>query len=355
MLFSLEIDTGEVVMGYVVPDNYSGVPTIRVCSGGVDILVCSTNEVRESLVVANRHSSGQCGFTLTTNDIPNLAELSDLEIFDVETGVLVYRRPRPLDVQKKILRLEFGLFPLWQMDQVLGISFQYFAKGIETYGRETVTQLFLLDHVNSIYLSGRILYRNYAYYVESGFQTVMILQDPYHELAERLLVLSKINKFGGAHLGLRDNLGLKATMDYAEQLATQGLLTGDAKALAQGLHRMPDEVAATLANPYVRQMTCSTPDAMPTGAAVASALDMLASFAVVGLRHESDNFLDAVAELVGISPASLPSLPQFSTVPPLAEMLKKTRKVDMLLEKDLELYHYVVEAGKKTASSASAT
>jgi hypothetical protein len=315
--------------------------------------VLSANQVRESLVVANRHDTGQCGFAITMQDLPNLREMTDLEIFDVDTGLLIYRRPQPGDVQKKILRLEFGLFPLWQMDQALGTSFQYFSKGVENYGRETVTQLFLLDHVGSVYLSGRILYRNYAYYVEAGFQTVMILQDPYHELAERLLVLSKINKFGGAHLGLRDNVGLKTTMDYAEQLAANGILTGDVKTLSQSLRRMPGEVAATLANPYLRQLTCATPDAMPTGAAVASALDMLASFSVVGLRHDSDNFLDTVAELVGVSPASLPSLPQFSTVPPLAGLLKKTREVDVLLEKDLELYHYVADACDKSATLAS--
>jgi hypothetical protein len=354
MLFGLEVDTGELVMGYLVPDSFSGVCTIRVVSGGTELLVMPTQDVRESLVVANRHDTGRCGFALTDKEIPNIREIADLEIYDAETGLLVYRRPQPGDVKKKILRLELGLFPLWQMDQSVGAAFQHFAKGIESAGRETVTQMFLLAHIESVYLSGRILYRNYAYYVEAGFETIIAMQDPYCELAERLLVLSKINKFGGAHLGLRDNLGLKAAMDFAEKLSQEGLLSGDVKALGRALSRMPDDVAAALANPYVRQLTCATPDAMPSGPAVASALDSLSTFAVVGLRQNADDFLDAVAELVNVSPASLPQLPQFSTVPPLAAMLKNTRQVDMLLEKDLELYNFVVEAGRKSDSPAPA-
>jgi hypothetical protein len=39
MYFNLESDTGDKVVGYVVPDAFSGVPNIRVRSHGEELLV----------------------------------------------------------------------------------------------------------------------------------------------------------------------------------------------------------------------------------------------------------------------------------------------------------------------------
>jgi hypothetical protein len=86
---------------------------------------------------------------------------------------------------------------------------------------------------------------------------------------------------------------------------------------------------------------------MPGGGAVSSALDTLASFSVVGVRHESDKFLSAFAELMGVDAATLPPIQQFPGVPRLAGVLKESGALDGLLERDLELYHHVLEANEK--------
>jgi hypothetical protein len=347
MLFNMETDTGDRVTGYLVPDGYSEVPSIRLRSEGGEVLSLAANEIREALVVAGRHETGQCGFSVGTEHIPNIRQMTDLEICDADTGLLIYRRPRPIGIQKKILRLESHLFPLWRLDDALESGFQYFSKGIEDYGRETVTQLFLLNQVDSIYLSGRILYKNYAYYAEAGFQTVYLVQDPYQEMAERLLVLSKLNQHGAGHLGLRDSVGMKAAIEYAEYLLADDECFHDPKELRRRLRDMPDDAATTLSNPLARQLTSSTPDEMPGGGAVAAALDLLASFAIVGIRDDSERFLDAVAELTGVDSAILPPIPRFSKVAPLAQLLQNSKQVDGLLETDLELYHYVNVAVEK--------
>jgi hypothetical protein len=86
---------------------------------------------------------------------------------------------------------------------------------------------------------------------------------------------------------------------------------------------------------------------MPGGGAVAAALDLLASFAIVGIRNVSERFLDAMAELTGVDSAILPPIPRFSKVAPLAQLLQNSKQVDGLLETDLELYHYVNAAVEK--------
>jgi hypothetical protein len=342
MLFNIGEDSGERVAGYIVPDGYSAVPTIRVCNKGEELYVFSANEISEPLVNVGRHETGQCVFSIDTSVLPDLRDLADLELFDAETDLLIYRRLRPHNIKKKLLRLETHFFPLWTLDNAIAPQFQYFAKGIENLGRETVTQLFLLHQVESVYVSGKILYKNYAHYIESGFQTLMMVQNPYEELAERLLVLSKIRQVGTVHLGIRESVALEPAMDFAEALPTQ-----DEKALRRALRQMPENVSSLLANPLVRQLTAASPDEMPGGGAVAASLDILANSALVGLRHEPGKFLQGFAELVEIEADLLPQTPHFATVAPLAQLLKNSGEVDRILEKDIELYHYVEAAFNK--------
>ena len=342
MLFNIEQDTGERITGYVVPDGYSTVPVIRVYGRGKELTTFAANEKREALVFSGRHETGQCGFCIDESLVPDLSALVDLELQEAETNILIYRRPKPDNIKKKLLRLETHLFPLWTLDSAIAPRFQYFGKGIESFGRETVTQLFLLNQIESIYLSGKILYRNFAYFVESGFQTLIILQSPYDELAERLLVLSKIRKLGSSLLGMRESAALEPAMDFAESLPFQ-----DERSLKRALRQMPEIVTFLLANPLVRQLTASTPDEMPGGGAVAAALDILANSAMVGQRHESSTFLEGFAELLEIEPGSLPAINRFGLAAPLARMMKESGVVDVILEKDLELYQHVEAAANK--------
>jgi hypothetical protein len=344
MLFNLENDAGAKVTGYLVPDGYEGVPRVRVCSAGEELLVFSCNESRDALVQAGRHQTGQCGFSIDEAALPNLQALAQLELYEADSGVMIYRRRAPDMVARKILRLETHLFPLWRLDDALRPSFQYHARGVEALGRETVTQLFLLNAVDSVYISGRLLYKNYAYFVEAGFLTAVLVQDPYEEFAERLMVLSKVRKVGASFLGMRESMGLEPALDYAENLPFD-----DEKALRRALRLMPAEVGAIFANPLTRQLTSATPDQMPNATSVSAALDTLASFALVGVRHDLGKFLNALAELVGVEPVLLPSVNQIPRVRRLAQIIKDSHHMDAILDKDLELFHHVREAHEKTA------
>jgi hypothetical protein len=344
MLFNLEADTGALVTGYVVPDNFSGAPRVILRCNGEDVLVRPADEVRAALVAAGRHETGACGFSIDEQLVPSLAEMNDLEIYDADTELLIYRRPSPQFLGKSVLRLETHLFPLWRFDEALKPRFQYFSRGVEKLGRETTTQLFLLNQVNSVYLAGRILYKNFRHYIDSHFETIFIMHNPFEEMAERLLVFRQIRKVGVDVLGMRDGMIMQSSIEYALSLPIH-----DDKALRKALHNMPGGVANALANPVVRQLTTATPDEMPAGGAVSSALDLLASFAIVGVRRESDTFGGAVAELMGVAPDSLPPIGKFVGVATLARALKRSGAVHALLEKDLELYQHVSNAFKKLA------
>ena len=344
MLFNIESDTGDRVVGYIVPEGFTGRPSLSVRSNGETLLVLQANDHRDSLVAAGRHETGLCGFVIDTTLVPDLPHLADLELFEAESNTLIYRRRQPHFVAKKILRIETHLLPLVRLDDQFSNAFQYRAIMIDRYGRETVTQLFLLDHVDSVYLSGRILHKNYAYFADTVFKMALTMHEPYVELAERLLLLRSIRDDGTLTLGMRDAMNLKPALGYAAQLPLD-----DEKALGRALRNMPPEVAAVLTNPVVRQLTTATPDEMPGSGAVAFALDVLATFAVVGVRAEPEAFQQALAELTETDPAAAPLLSTLSSVQALGDVLRRSRAVDHLIEKDRELYGFVAAAFKNVA------
>ena len=346
MHFNVTSDSGGLVEGYLVPDSFSSEPRLRVSEGDREVALINANVTIPSLVTAGRHETGRCGFMLDEAIVPGLAGLERLIIADADSELVVYRRAVPGVTPRKILRLETHLLPLWRLDEPLDAAFQYFARGIEKLGRETATQMFLLTSVESVYLSGRILYRSFARYIEEGFATAILLQDPYCELAERLLVLARAHKVGLETLGMRDSMSFKNAAGFAATLP----LT-DTRALQRALRRMPAEVASAFANPLVRQLTTNTPDEMAPSGAVASALDALAGFALVGLREDPRAFVDGLAELADVDPARLSAPPRFPSVGELAERLRETGDVDELLERDRECYHYLAQAYRSSEAA----
>lgn len=346
MLFNLEVDSGDRVLLYVVPDAYSEIPSVTVCGNGPDeLLSLEANEVREALVVAGRHETGRCGFRLDEELIPNIASIADLSVYEKSSGLLVYKRSSPDNIQKKLLRIETNLFPQHAFDKYMISRFQHGVQSIEKFGLESSTQLFLLGGLSSVYLSGRLLYTTYSYYIDGSFDSIIFLDDPYTALAERLLVISRMDADRGALiLGERDFMLFKSAISFARELKFD-----NGKSLRRALRNLPQDVAVALVNPLTRQLTCTTPDEMPRRGAVAGALDRLSGFEIVGLREEADLFTAALGDLLGIERASIPLSKQLPSVVSLANILRTEAQVESLIESDLEIYTHVRNAHQVTA------
>jgi len=344
MLFNIERDEGARIVGYLVPDAYSGSPSVRITDGHKDLATLPCQEERPALVAAGRHETGRCGFTVNDKVIPDLSQQERLELYDSESNLLIYRRrPATQVIQKRIFRLETGLVPLWRLDDSLERHFQFFYKGIERHGGETATQLFLLNNSGSLYLSGRLVFKAYENYIDETFTCVAMLRNPYKELAERLLTLKLIRKFADKFslLGERDMMFFGPAMDFAEALES------DEKVLRRAFGSMPKAVIPNLANPLTRQLAARTSDETPTKGAVAAALGTLSHFAIVGLREGQDLFLAQFAELLGTEEGSLPATAEFSRTAEFADHLKLVPEVEVLIEQDRQVYGAVKSAVEK--------
>lgn len=339
MLFNIEADRGNQIVGYVVPDEYSTSPTLRITDGGSKLAELLCREERPSLVAAGRHATGRCGFTVDDSIVPNLAQNHNLELSDADTGIMIYRRRHVSEVtHQRVFRLETHLFPLWRLDERVEHKFQFFHKGVERHGRETATQVFHLNNVSSLYLSGRLAYNVYESYLQDQFDCIALMHDPYLELAERLLTLKHVSKFGDELLGPRDMVAFRAAIDFAQRIEP------DSRTLRRAFDMMPKEVIGALANPLTRQLAAESLDAPLPKGAVGKALSALSSFSVVGLREHQELFLENVEALLSIPPATLPSLPQFSAVGELAMELRRLPEIELLLEADIEVYQTVKSA-----------
>ena len=99
MHFNVTLDAGARVEGYLVPDSMRTTPNVRVADGDDEMLVLEANVAIPSLIDAGRHETGLCGFVLDETIAPGLAGVAGLTLSDAESGVMIYRRPRPGDAK----------------------------------------------------------------------------------------------------------------------------------------------------------------------------------------------------------------------------------------------------------------
>lgn len=347
MLFNVEYDGGNRIDGYLVPDSFGARATFIVRSGARDLLTRQTSDPREALVAAKRHETGLCGFSITEDDLPGLSAMTDLELREAETGIVIYRRHSPDSVvPSKMFRLETHLNPLTAIDRALFGRFQFHFVAIERHGLETTNQMLLMNNTNSVYASGKLSYKSVEYYIDQGFSSIALIHDPYDELAERLLMLRLLAQGKGMNLGARDSLAFQAASAFAADLSLE-----DERALGKAFRHLEPTVVSVLVDPLVRQLTKRLPDEPIAPSAVSAALTILANFAVVGLRNAPEMFAEDLAGHLGIPAGEIPVVPVSPTVLALSARLRAHPNVERILEHDLALHHEVARAFKKSLAA----
>ncbi|HMK90420.1 MAG TPA: hypothetical protein VK446_12420 [Methylocystis sp.] len=344
MLFNVEADRGDHIVGYLVPDDYTKSPTLKIMDDGGNFTQLHCVEERPALVLAGRHANGRCGFTVDTGVLPGLSQEHRIELYDADTGVMIYRRRELSEVtQQRIFRLETHLFPLWRLDETVEPKFQFFHKGVERHGRETALQIMQLNNASSIYVSGRLAFRSYENFLHDQFRLVTLIHDPYCELAERLLTLKHSAQFGDKLLGPRDFVSYRAAIEFAQGIEP------DRKSLRRAFDQMSKEAIGVLTNPLTRQLTAEQINDPPPKGAVAKALQALSAFAIVGVRPQQEIFLEDLETLMGEPRGVLPTLPVFSKMTALAEELRILPEAEILLEQDLDVFLTVKSAVEEAA------
>lgn len=336
----MEFDHGAVIEGYLIPDGFSDETSIIVTRDDGTAVSFPCDQARPGVMQAGRHETGMVGFRIDESRMPDLVSQKRLVIQDAKTGLLIYRRP-PVDepVPFKLLRLEFNIVPMLKFDAYCGRHFQYAISAVERFGHETTMQAFHIHAQTSVYISGRLLLRNYEDFLDKGFQAIADIPDPYYEMACRLFILKRLAKGPVTFLGDRDKLILAPAAEHFAEINLE-----DEKAVRRALKKAPDKVRNVLISPITRQLVCTYPEQRVTRRDVAPAISTLSRFTVIGNGDDQAHFQQAVGELLSLPPMNIPIIPRHSVLEELSQRLRQMPIVEVMLEEDLILDHYVRQA-----------
>ena len=339
MLFSIDEDTGGRLEGWVMPDNPAVTPRIVVHLNAAYHVVVEAFVFRPLLKEYGLHNTGVCGFVLDDSNCPGLASAGELEIYDADNNLLIYRRRSSNGlINAKFFRLEPQLFRSAALDELLLPRFHMTYVALDLLSEETTRSILALPFTSSIYAEGRVFWRVWEPLLrDRGYRVGILLRDPYHELAERLLILKLATS---AEKGsILDILG--PTVEAAAVRLRDVDLTNQSS-LDAALGTPTHELRSALYNPLTSLLSAQNAfDALPIPA-TAVALDSLADMDAIGLRDDTMPFLETISAVLTF-PDNLPTiaLPTSQTVLHLADLLRARSVARSLIEMDLEIYDTV--------------
>jgi hypothetical protein len=339
MLFSIDEDVGERLEGWVMPDNPGITPRVIVHLNAEHHIVVEAFVLRPLLKEYGLHNTGICGFVLDDNNCPGLMSARQLEIYDADNNLLIYRRRSSGEfIDKKFFRLEPQLFRSAILDELLAPRFHMTYVALDLLSEETTRSILAIPFASSIYTEGRVFWRVWEPLLrDRGYRVGMLLRDPYHELAERLLILKLVASPEGGPI--TDALGpiVEAAAAYMREVNLK-----DQSGLEMVLATPPQELKSILYNPLTHLLTAQNAFDAPPIPATAVALDSLADMDVIGLRDNTKPFLETVSAVLDLAEnLAAISLPTSETVLQFAGVLRKTPVARSLIEMDLEVYETV--------------
>lgn len=339
MQFVVDNDTGDAISGWLAPDNPTATPSFLVRAQGRELIRFPANVMREGIRDMGLHVSGQVGFHIDSALIPNLNEYVDVEVCEVETGLVIYRRFDPsTHVASKLYLFDATLMPARVLSAEIAKRFAQAYPNFEQYGLETAIALVTAPFPKSIFIGGRANLNRFSFwFAERGFVRAALLRDPYEELAERLLFLRMVARSSKGALSPLLN-GVLCLLDFAESLPLD-----DLGALKKAFRKATADHREAMLSPMTRWLGCE-PGELPRDVHVSRALDNLASLDAVGTRSQFDLFKVLLSSALGsnaVNPEKPATLPSVAT---LAEMLRDLRPVEDLIAEDIRLYQLASEA-----------
>lgn len=340
MQFHIDIDAGNAIHGWFVPDNpsYSGRLLVKI--DDEHEYEVEASYLRPDIKDGGIHPTGHVGFAVDENIAPGLKEAKTVSLVDAESRVLIYRRFSEEDhLKKKVAFFNHSIFPSAEMLNRLNAKFAMSYTFVERYPLETMAYVVRTPFSNSVLVAGRPCFNRYSTWMrESGFSIVALLKDPFEDLAERLLLLTHLTRSENSTLLATFGTGLLPLISFVKRLDFEN----EKQMLSIFRGASPAEKQA-LRNPLTRMLGCD-PDEEAERRHVSVALDNLASMDVVGTRKHYQEFRAGLAALLEADVLGEVPAPTFSAIEALSRRLSQMSIVTDFLEHDLALYSFAEEA-----------
>lgn len=340
MFFNIDADKGKVIRGWLAPDNPSATPKILVRAQGYNDFEIEGTIQRNDILNLGVHSTGMVGFEVNDSLIPGLEKIENVEFFEAESRLPIFRRFLPArHIERNLFLFDCSVRPL---ERILANAKSKFALNYtasERHAFETMLVIINNKSAKSIFITGRSSYTRYSHYLENAnFTTAALLGDPFEELAQRLLLLSLIQKSDASHLLPQLFTGLTPLADLARDLPLD-----DSKALLQRFRQATDAQREALASPMTRTFACNVNE-HPERRHVPMALENLASMNLVGVRSQFQAFGSLLAGIIGADLVGDYEPVLHPSIRALADRLSGISLVSDLVEDDLALYSFAQES-----------
>ncbi|TXN78284.1 hypothetical protein [Methylobacterium sp. WL8] len=349
MRFHIDYDSGEEIRGWIVPDNPLETSRVILSINGKRVLELPASITADQFRELGWHSTGKCIFLLTTTAFPELSSVKNLELYDADTNVLVYRRvPREGLIDRRVLLIDTGIHPEVGLQNALFPYFQQSHFGIHKLSDEIVTSILGNETPTSRLIAGALVVPRYEqYFPPDRMLSAILVHDPHVEMATRMLWLKARSKVVAEdHASWRVDRYAEAALFAADYDYT------DPKSLKRFFRMLPEQAYHLLYNPLSRQLGTRLPDDRLHPGNSIVAIEILARLGVVGHRTYFDAFASTLFDQIGMEGSvPLPApVPISDEALALAERLRAVKAVADMLVFDIAMSDAVLMSFAKSWS-----
>ena len=334
MRFHVDYDSGDELRFWVVPDNPSAPARVFLFVDHRFLGLRVSNDARPAIRDYGWHQTGEVAFTFDEANLPGLAGAAYLEVYDVDTLTLIYRRA-PLRKQQdhKLFRFDTGVAPEPDIDRMMFEHFQMSYNRIENLPEETLGYVLDYHYTQSVYMSGRVNAKQIRDNSEKWeYVTAVVFDDPFLHLARQLRWLRSAAVLADD----RDRRWRVAEFQGPIAFARR-LDFSDSKALRRAFADLDDECHLFLSDPITRQFGCSERKTEIGHPEFVAALEEISHVTTVGHSTYWDAFVRSLAAATDVD-LKYAEVPRVHTDDLRASaVLRGLRPVRDLLEHDVAI------------------
>jgi hypothetical protein len=351
MLFHMQdAPAGDSIVGWVLPDNPSALPKIKIYGPDGFIAELEANVHQVNMRDRGQHDTGLVGFRINEKNLPELPRIWDrIQIRESDSNVLIYRKSLPDNhVEQRLFHFELRAMPDLSTGQLIARHFTLYYNILQRYPQQTLFAIVNNPPAKSIYLSGCPRLQQYEHLLrERKYKIVTLVRNPYDEMAERLL-LARYSLSPNAPAFIADHMyGLEPLKDLVKNIKFDEI-----ESIRAAFSSMTEEQREVLSNPLVKALAC-TVDERPKSGHIEIALAKLSRMDLVGLRSRFDEFKSILPEILGADIFGNHQLVEFLWVRRIADCLPDIKLAKNLISLDLDLYSFAEEAITEAMSPAS--
>lgn len=345
MRFFVNQDVSNGIHFWLAPDNPRAISKVFVSIDGARISELSAWITDDTIRASGWHSTGQCVYRITEQEVPQLASAQRVEIYDADTNTLIYRgvRDKPF-LRRKLIDISATIRKNTFVEQHLFDHFQYSYFNIDKLSEEAAQCIMQGPWLTSSLITGAVIFPRYeVFFQEEESVSSVLVPDPFMEMAARMLWLQSKKAIAEDPA---QSWRLGAFLDAVRFAAASDFSNG--RAIKRFLRMQPEACYRFLYNPLCRQFGTRSPgDPFAPGNSIV-AMEIISRIKVVGHADYTREYYAALLDRLELPPIDVPPVKPPDAVAALANQLKSVDAARDMVEFDVVISDAVRHAVGKS-------